>query len=168
MADIPLTGKDLKNIISEIGENPNLKFLNEIGPNSNIEDIFKHSGHCIFYHDWNDPQTPEGHWICVVRNHSKNNNNYSKEGEVLFFDSFGGSPDSFNKNLKPILQQNYNKVHHNNIKFQNIDASTCGRYCALVVGLNKIGLKPIQIIKLMKNIKDKKVDIDELLIKKIK
>lgn len=163
--DNPLSGRDIKNFMQEMNERPNLIFNNDITNDSNAESIFKNSGHAIIYHDWG---TDTGHWLCAVRKHDKNKQGFNKEGEVYFFDSFGESPNYYNKNIVKALLKDYKKVNYNDIKLQSDDANTCGKHCLMICAYNKLGLGASDIDKILKKMKNKKVNFDKLAIDIIK
>lgn len=159
--DTPLSGLDIKKLMSQMKERANIKLDSEILPNSTVQDIFNNSGHVILFHEWEGQDV--GHWYCMVRQHEKNKNEYSQNGNVYFFDSFGEDPDKYQPNIKKVLSTKYDKLYVNNIPFQPVESSACGRYCLLVTALNKIGLNPHMIEQFMKS-----QDIDKFVINTIR
>lgn len=165
--DIPLSGNDLKKMISEMNERPNIIFGKNLNENSTINDIFpNNSGHCIIFHDWG---SSVGHWIACTRQHKKDkNNNYEKEGDFYFFDSFAKSPNYYNKHIAGTALKTYPKIHYNDIKIQADDANTCGRHCVFISSLNKLGLGAKDIDNFLKKLKKEKLNMDEVMLKYIK
>ena len=160
--DTPLSGAQIKNLMGEINERANIKLDSDISPSTTVNDIFGDSGHVILFHEW--PNENVGHWYCMVRHHDKlKNGQYNKNGEIYFFDSFGKDPDTYQRNIKKAVSNNYDEMYMNDIPFQPADSNACGRYCLLVCALNKIGLTPDQIEEVMQT-----VDIDKFVIDKVR
>ncbi len=140
--DIPLSGRQLHEMILEMEERPNIIDDKNIKSNSTVNDIFGDSGHAILFHKY--PGQEVGHWIAIVRNY---------DGDVYFHDSLGKSPDAYNKNIAKVVLKEYPKLYYNDIAFQKDDTSTCGRHAVLVCAMNKLGLKPHEIEKEFKKMK---------------
>jgi hypothetical protein len=142
--DIPLSGKQLHDMILEMEERPNIIESKKITSSSTVKDIFGDSGHAIIFHS-HGPQSKVGHWLSIVRNY---------DGDVYFHDSLGESPDKYNKNIAKTILKEYPKLYYNDIAFQKDDTSTCGRHSVLVCALNKMKYKPHQIEQVFKEMKN--------------
>lgn len=138
--DLPMSGKELHEMLKQMDERPNVIDGKSITKNSTIEDIFHGSGHAIIFHDWGGRI---GHWYAMVRN---------RNGEIYFFDSFGEHPDKYNKNIKDVVLKSGNRFYYNDIKFQNDNASSCARHSLLVCALNRMNKSPKEIEEAFKSL----------------
>lgn len=122
-ADTPLSNFDLDRLLSDINERANMFAINDITPDTTIEDMFRNRGHCILYKAYNN-ENSIGHWIAMIR----------KPGMVYYFDSLGNKPD---KKIVDIIKEANYKGFYNEIKYQT-DQNNCGRWAVLLAALNKI------------------------------
>jgi len=147
--DVPLSGRDLSNLFGEMKERSNLVLNNDIKPNWDIEDIFKGSGHAVIFIEY--PEEEIGHFVSLTRHHNKKGKGYNKEGEILYFDSLGEKPS---KELVEVVLKHYPKLLWNDKQYQKDHENSCGRWALAIATLNKLGLSPKEIQKLLDNTKD--------------
>jgi len=148
----PLNGQELMKILNK---KSNIMFYSELKDFNNIDDILINNS-CILFEE--STIGPIGHWVCVI----KRSNNI-----IEFFDSFGAKPDSYLKYLpknfrnkkgmsKPhltcLLYDSPYRIEYSEYKLQNINASTCGRWC--VSRINNKNLSIDQFAKYYLNNKD--------------
>lgn len=144
MKDEPLNGHQLSELMSEMNERLNIMVDRDVKSNTTIEEIFSNRGNVVFYHPWINRDGSEqdvGHWVCMVRNKDMN--------QAYYFDSFGKRP--YNKAIEQVCIRAGYQFLFNNIVFQPDESSACGKYCLLVIALNKMGLNPCQIEAFMKS-----------------
>lgn len=68
-----------------------------------------------------EPSNMEGkHWVAFY---------FDSNGNGEFFDSYGNSPQSYNRTFLTFVLQNASKYRYNDIKLQNDDSDVCGQYC---------------------------------------
>ena len=107
----------------------------------------------------NPSNQPIGHWSIIYK--SIPDNNY------YFFDSYGKSPEYYDKNLFDFLKKHLPTIKYNTIQYQKVanNVNTCGRYSTLIMGLNRIiqNLTPEKIKTIMNNFKkENKMNYDEI------
>lgn len=143
--DKPLSNVDLDKFISEVEKNGlNMYQLRNLKPNTHIEEVMGDSGHVVFFYD--NKGTNIGHWITMLRN---------RDGQYYFIDSYGDSPDYYNKNIMKMLRNNkkngVKSLSINKCLLQDGEGSmTCGRYSIIFVSLNKMGMKPDDMVEFLK------------------
>jgi hypothetical protein len=133
--DEPLSNHDLNKFISKVDKKGvNIVDITDIEPNTDIEEIYKNRGHCVFF----VPPNSGGHWICTLRN---------RENEIFFIDSFAEHPNYYSKNILKCFKNNgINKVHINDTILQDETSQTCGRYCIIMTALHKMGIEPTTMV----------------------
>ena len=139
MKDEPLNGYQIEQLMNDMNERLNIMTDTDIKPNWTIEDIFKGRGHVFLFHRW--PNQEIGHWVCMVRNKEKN--------QVYYFDSFGKRP--YNKAIESVCLKAGYQFLFNDVSFQPESSNACGKYCLLVIALNKMGLSPCQIEQFLRS-----------------
>lgn len=162
--DKPLSNHDLERLMQEMGERANIIENKNIKASDNIEDIFNGKGHAILFIEYPDQKI--GHWVIMVRHHLSNNNGYSKNGQIYYFDSFGEKPK--NKNIEKVVLKSYPELLYNDKTFQPEDSNACGRHCLMVASLNKLGYDPHQIEDILLKTFKKKGELDKFVIKTIR
>lgn len=149
--DIPLSGGDIKEYFKQMNERPNLCVLNDVNENSNIENIFNNSGHCIFF--VGNP-ADIGHWVACIR----------KKNMYYYADSFGDNCP--NKEFVKLIIKNNGRFFYNTTKMQNVKKNTCGRFAVFICALNKMVPSVPEIDSYLK-LFNKDFDMDSLVLKKI-
>jgi hypothetical protein len=139
IVDEPLNGYELQELMNDMNERLNLMIDTDITPDMNIEDIFKGKGNIVLFHPWEGQDV--GHWVCMIRN--------KKLNKVYYFDSFGDMP--YNKNIKKVILKSHPELLVNDVSFQPESSNACGKYCLMVISLNKMGLSPEQIELFLKS-----------------
>ena len=150
--DVPLSGYDLKDLFLGMQERPNIVLMNDIKPHWGVQDIFKGSGHATLFIEHEGQNI--GHWVACILNHAKDNkteSGYSKNGHCYYFDSLGDEPP---KQLVEVLLKSYPKVLYNDRPYQKDHENSCGRWALAVSALNKLGLNPYEIEKMLDETKD--------------
>jgi hypothetical protein len=165
--DKPLSNHDLERLMKDMDERANILESKDIKAHHTIEDIFKGKGHAILFNEY--PGEEIGHWTIMVRHHNKANNNnnaFSKQGQIYYFDSFGDKPS--NKNIETVVLKTYPELLYNDHPFQLEDSNACGRHCLMVAALNKLGYSPHQIEDVLLKKFKKAGSMDEFVIKTIR
>ncbi|MET0570938.1 MAG: hypothetical protein ABWZ79_05895 [Pedobacter agri] len=141
-SDVPLSGEDLDNAIKHFDERGvNIKTLNDVKEDTDIEQIFRGRGHVVFFHKYKKEKV--GHWFATLRD--RNNN-------IFFIDSFGMDPGYYNKNLINCFRNNGIKnVIVNKKSMQGENSNSCGRYSVLFCALNKLGLSIPKMYEFIEN-----------------
>lgn len=153
--DKPLSNIDINKAIKKFEERgANIFSDSNIKNNTNIEEIFKNRGHAIIFHKY--PNQDVGHWYCILRDPMKN---------VFFIDSFGLSPNYYNKSIIPCLKNNGIKnIIVNKEKWQKDDSSICGRYGILMSTLHKFDMPISDVYKFMEHGKKKYGSFDKFVL----
>lgn len=154
MKDEPLNGYQVQQLMNDMNERLNMVDDATVRPSMTIEQLFKGRGHVFFWHGWGKGQTV-GHFTCLVRNKAEN--------QVYYFDSFGVRP--YNKAIETVCLKAGYQFLFNDVAFQPDDSNACGKYCLLVIALNKMGLSPCQIELFMKSYGGK---INDFVLKTVK
>lgn len=155
--DNALSNVDMDKLLQEI-DSRGLNWIksSNIKNNMTVDDLFDDYGHLVIWHPWNKNSA---HWICILRNPNK---------EYFYFDSFGAKHDVIKeKEILHILKKDSDKskLFVNDITFQKDDSAVCGRYCVLLIGLNKIFQGDFKAIdNCLKTLKSKYKNLDELLL----
>lgn len=127
--DEPLSNLDMDRMIKEI-DTRGLNWVQtpNIDKHMSLKDLFGTYGHLILWHPW---RNGSAHWIVVLRN---------KDHQYLYFDSFGSKHDVVSDELLNIIRRDDKKarIFVNDVTFQSKESAVCGRYCLLLIGLNKI------------------------------
>ena len=153
--EIPLSNIDLNRYIKEIDKRGiNIFEMDDIQPNTDIETIYKHRGHCTLFVGPKDG----GHWISTLRNPNK---------EVFFIDSFGEDPSHYGNNhfLECMKKNGIKKVYINKTVLQDDETMTCGYYSVILICLNKMGVDPSVMVDFLKNGGKKYGSVDNFLLK---
>ena len=152
--DTPLSNVDINKMIKKFEKRGvNIIEGSKIHENTDIEDIFKHRGHCVVFHRY--PGQDVGHWITLIRDRHKN---------VAFFDSLGKTPKYYIKELEKCLKNNGIKnFMHNKKKYQG-DNSVCGRYAVVICTLNKLKLPVAEMYKFLEEGKKKHKSYDKFIL----
>jgi len=129
--DRPLSDNQLILLCNEMKERANIVIADK---EITFNESFKNSGHVIFWVP--NGKQDVGHWVCAVR---KPNNT------CFFFDSFGRSPYHWHYLKKMFENSKLRYVEYNKTKFQFNNSNVCGKYCLVVIALNKMGLTYKQI-----------------------
>ena len=158
--DYPLSKTDIENHF-----NGKIKIVlySDIKNYKNIDALLSpYDRVCILYY-W---KKYSGHWVCLFRN---------KYNHIEIFDSFGTWIDDTLKQINGNFRKESNQdfkhltklllncgypVEYNDVKLQNIKASTCGRWCIYRMKRKDLNIEEFQ--KLFKNIKDKEKKIISL------
>lgn len=154
--DYPLSNVDLDKFISEVeSKGVNIVQSKDIKPDSNIEDLFDNTGHCVIFNE--NKGTNIGHWLTMLRN---------RNGQYFFIDSYGESSDKYNPNILKCLKNNkkngVKEIHINTTKLQDHpDSMTCGRYSIILTCLNKAGMPPEDMVNFLKNGGKEKGNVDK-------
>lgn len=161
--DTPLSCVDIVEMMKDINERAERPFIvdKDIKASWNIEDIFKGKGHAILFHPHEGQEY--GHWVVLTRSHNKHNGKFDKDGTCFYFDSFGTMP--YNKNIEKVVLKTYPELYVNDKSYQKGDSMSCGRFCLLVVALNKLGYNPMQMEEILKSMGKK---INDFVIEKIR
>lgn len=141
--DEPLNGYQVQELMNDMNERLNLMVDEEITPNMTIEQIFKDRGHVFLFHPWKGQEI--GHFVCMVRHKDE------QTGKMIYyyFDSFGKRP--YNKAIDKVILKAGHNLYYNDVEFQPESSNACGKYCLLVIALNKLGLNPAQIETFLKS-----------------
>lgn len=127
--DIALSNIDMDRMLKEIDER-GLNWIksSNIKSNLTVKDLFGNYGHVVIWHPWDKNNA---HWVVLLRN---------KKGQYYYFDSFGEKHDIIKeKELIDILKRgNAKEFYANDITLQKDESAVCGRYCILMIALNKI------------------------------
>lgn len=75
---------------------------------------------CVFIVNTDSSTEPGKHWVAFYFDEYKN-------GE--FFDSYGNTPQSYNRRFLNFLRQNALSYRYNDKKLQNDYSDVCGQYC---------------------------------------
>lgn len=138
MKDYALSNHDIQYILNN-DERSKPEKLNLIeGNNINKKtDIFKNSGHALFFIG-NPNQT--GHWTSATRS--------GETKKIFYFDSLG---DKIPKNIEENLILNYPDydIFYNSKKYQGDNSKCCGKYSSLHIMLNKIKNCQFKIIPIL-------------------
>jgi len=157
--DVALSNVDLDKFIKEVETNGlNMRTAKDIKPTTDIDDLFDNSGHVIYFHDNNDG-SGVGHWITLLRTRNK---------EYAFIDSFGKSPDYYNKDIMKMMKYNKDKVKSleiNKKKLQGDESMVCGKYSIILTALNKKGMKPEDMVNYLKDGGKKEKSVDKFIVK---
>lgn len=135
----PLSNIDLnefiKDINNEFGEK---KSVNIFTTKQMMSDPIKFkknlnkNSYCIIFLE---PKRGDvGHWVVFYKNKSGSGTC------TYFFDSYGNSPKTLDKNLFNFLAKYYPKTKYNTYQYQKYssEVATCGRYSIFIVGLNRL------------------------------
>jgi hypothetical protein len=135
---------DTNKLNSYLDGKPNIVLQKDIATMNDIEQVFNGNNYAIIFTATNAEN--DGHFQCIFKNNKR----------IYFFDSYGMMVDELINKLialkRPLFGQNnnllrlivnstyykQNKVFINTFKYQsnNINVSTCGRYCVLLIILN--------------------------------
>lgn len=153
--NIPMGDLDIKKYIQDA----NIVIYHDLIKYKNIDAVFNNNDHVFLL--YGVASKNNGHWCVLIKD----------KKYIYYFDSYGGDVDNplkyvKNENKRKIMNQNYcylkkllidspYTIYYNNIKFQNNNTSTCGRYCVFFVLLfrkYKINLQQFEkFLKILKN-----------------
>lgn len=141
-----LTNSDLSELIDT-----NIYILNDLKRFNNIDDVLGPDGSAYILIETDGEN--QGHWLLL----------FKKGKTIEFFDSFGIKPDEQkffvedeqldrNNYLSMLLKKSPYTITYNHYKFQELDATTCGRWISMRLYLKDYTLRQFKdlIVKLTK------------------
>ena len=133
----PLSNHDLdyllKDMNNELGEKKNINIFTISEMLKNPQEFIrklKQNHYSILFIENNG--TNIGHWVCVYEN--------LPQKQIYFYDSYGDLPQKYSNDLYLFFKRYIPNIKCSTIQYQKErdDINTCGRWCMLQVGLNRI------------------------------
>jgi hypothetical protein len=159
--DNPITGRELFNLIG--GRANIITYSNLLKIKSLDQLLYPHNAAVVLY----EYRRNYGHWVSIIRHKNR----------IEFMDSTGCAPDDildrippdfknsagiYDRHLLKLLLSSGLPIEYNEVKFQQQNTNTCGKWVAVRLLCREIPLTRFQ--SLFKDLRKKGVDLDQLII----